>query len=131
MGCEQRWYVTEIEVERDFRLRSGRINLPVPEKGKTYRRDKLIGEETEAQREMVIPISMQREGQFRTGTRSPVASSSLLPAVPRPRSILRPLRLQGPGPGKQKVHLTSKARTDPDGDVHWGVGHLWTEGPDV
>lgn len=54
--------MTEIEVERDFRLRSGRINLPVPEKGKTYRRDKLIGEETEAQREMVIPISMQREG---------------------------------------------------------------------
>lgn len=52
--------MTEIEVERDFRLRSGRINLPVPEKGKTYRRDKLIGEETEAQREMVIPISMQR-----------------------------------------------------------------------
>lgn len=52
--------MTEIEVECDFRLRSGRINLPVPEKGKTYRRDKLIGEETESQREMVIPISMQR-----------------------------------------------------------------------
>lgn len=123
--------MTETEAERDFRLRSGRIKLPVPEKGKTYRRDKRIGEETEAKRDGHSYQHAESEGQFQTGTRSPVASSSLLPAAPRPHSTLRPLRLQGPGPEKQKVHLISKARTDPDGDVHWGVGPLWTEGPDL
>lgn len=62
---------------------------------------KLTGEETEAQREMVIPISMQRvSGNSRQVTRSPVALSPLLPAAAKPRATLRPLRLQGTGSGK-------------------------------
>lgn len=109
--------------ERDSQAGSGRINLPVPEKGRQQRsrsgRQKLIDGALETQGEEVIPTSTQGESG------SIEQDLGLCPLLPPSSSICQ-------ASVHQEDSLSPRGQaTAADGDMQWGVGPSWTEVPDL